>query len=210
MYDWKSELAKEVFDWMCFALEQNAEENAKYWSDKDRPPAEFCRAVGWNEAIRIVTKAFTRDGFVGTCLTLAADVDGPVGSSASLSSGEWIDTTDEFFHTQQPFDVLNTLREQLKKAHWQYASQLPGKQHFHGAPGAIKCAIGDITRIMQDICVHEPDNNNPNYGRGEPEVYMPDYYYYTCKKCQAEVMAVVEIDGSGKLVEPSYTGEWDD
>lgn len=207
---WKDKLAREVFDWGCYALEQTPEENAKYWNDPTRPPAELCRAVGWNEAIRVVQTAFTRKGFVGVSITLAADEDGPAGKSYAWTPEGWEDNTEFSFHTEKPFKVLSTLREQLKKSHWQYASQLPGNQWFHGAPGAVQCAIDDITRIMQDVCDHEPDNLSPYFGHDQPEIYEPGYYYYTCKHCRAEVLAVTPISEEGFYIEPTYTGTWDD
>lgn len=203
---WKDRLAREVFDWQVYALEQTAEENAKYWADDKCPPAEFCRAVGWQEAIRVVCTAFTREGVVGTCLTLAADMDGAVGSWHSYEEGGWIDVTQDMTHTTPPDEQLKVIQTQLKKSKWQYEAQIPPKQWFHGAPGALSCAINALTRIIQEICVHKPRNRYPSFGHGEPEMYIPGYYYYTCEKCGAEVPSVAPLNGTDDLI-PTYTGE---
>lgn len=184
--DWKSQLARNVFDWLSHASVQ-LPGTSNYPAREPKP--EFYRNVGWMDAAQIVTGMFTHKGWMGVPLILANEVEGP--TSRWLQTDETIPfRRHQFVH---PEDILMEIWDRLKKREMYYVTQDQGGDFFHSAGMALRLSAQDVQEILQGICMHVADSDEPSYECGDPAVYEPGWYYYRCKKCHAKVPTFVEL-----------------
>lgn len=170
---WKDELARAVFEWQCHANNQPQ------------------RAPGWRAAADIAYSFFSDGGAAGSCLQLAAELEGPVGKMWTWKEGGFAGpTTPEFVGSKTPWQVLTKLYAAIVAIKPALADN-----GFYGPRFAAQLAANQVHQVAVNYaCPHT--KRSYYYEPGDGETGEPPFEGKKCDRCGTLMATAAEEGGA--------------